>query len=1254
MYLGKRGISNFLVIFLLFPLFVSGQTGKIHKYRFKGDLQETNISPGQQSIIINYSLPELSVTSLSGENGVFYRVSVPGHVLTTDPGKPELPVFQKLVSMPEGSRADIRISNVISTRVTPSKQEIKGILMPSQHGESKKTEKDKPEFVLDKKVYAIAGPIKSDTVKIEYLGKIREREISSIIISPVRYNPGANHLEVITSMRIEITFPGAPAAIPKSLNYESVPFNQTLEKGILNYYPEDMITGYSDKPVGMIIVSDTTFREHLEPFIMWKTQKGFRLTVLYAGEIGNTFMDIKNAIGIAYNSLKATGNSPEYLLIIGDVSKVPYFGTGNVSDMYYGELDGGGDYIPDMFIGRIPASDTSEVRSVVDKIIQYEKFGFDESNTFFSRALALAGKDANYASYMNGHVKYAVTNYLKSENNINPFYFYYPDGFTKKDSVIKLINSGLSFINYTGHGIQSGWLHLEFKTADIRNLRNENMYPFIISNACRTAQFNDTASFANRFLLEPQKGAIGFIGCSNDSYWDEDFNWAVGAGIPNSDPKYLETGLGAYDRLFHTNGEVPSEWYTTMGQVNFAGNLAVSSTSSLRKKYYWETYTLIGDPSVTPILGTPKKFSISLPDTLPVGIRSFPVTGDPFSYIAVSRAGQLLDASFLSPSGSAIIDFPGNYTDSCLLVLTGQNKIPLIKTIYFANIKKEFINLSKTSLIDSLGNDNQMADFGETIFLNFTISNLGESDATNLSARIASSSPWVTVVKGTTLIGILRGKSEIQLRDRLEIKIDEDIPDKGIISLDLTLRDDKGEKKVKVDITVHAPVLEIVNCVVDDSAEGNNNSVAEPGETFDLIFQASNLGSSNISGQFRIDNYGSGLTVQDPNVKSGILQFGEQSYITVRVKLSESAMFGDYISLLSTLDCNPYVVSRSFTFRVGKVRESFESEGFKVFPWLNLSQVPWVISHNNSFDGIIAAQSGAISHNGTTSLKIRTFFSEDDSLKFYYRVSSELNYDYLQFNLNGSEMLKASGETPWTKKVVAVPAGINVMEWTYKKDNSVSQGADCAWLDLIDFTASSPLRYIKRDLELARIVNPLQKSSFGLEPVTVRLLNLGSDTLPGINLAYQVNNNIPVRQYFPVTLFPYQDSVTLTFDDRADLDRNGLYNVIVYAYGNGDDYLFNDTLSVSIENSELEENVNAYPNPFKDRLNINVTSNISDRVMIILTDLSGKRLITSYHEILAGENHIEFETPKLGASMYLLSVRGTQIYKVIPLIKVRK
>ena len=72
--------------------------------------------------------------------------------------------------------------------------------------------------------------------------------------------------------------------------------------------------------------------------------------------------------------------------------------------MYYGEFDGGGDYIPEMFIGRLPAADTNDVKSVVSKIIQYEKFEFADTNKFYNRALITAGNDASYATNMNGQV----------------------------------------------------------------------------------------------------------------------------------------------------------------------------------------------------------------------------------------------------------------------------------------------------------------------------------------------------------------------------------------------------------------------------------------------------------------------------------------------------------------------------------------------------------------------------------------------------------------------------------------------------------------------------------------------------------------------------------------------------------------------------------------------------------------------------------------------------------------------------------
>jgi len=100
-----------------------------------------------------------------------------------------------------------------------------------------------------------------------------------------------------------------------------------------------------------------------------------------------------------------------------------------------------------------------------------------------------------------------VTNYLTTANKVKEYHFYYPqaDLNRQKDSIIKLINTGTSFINYTGHGDATGWLHVNIKSADVPSFKNKNMYPFVVSNACRTAEFNISNSFGNSMVWAMKK-----------------------------------------------------------------------------------------------------------------------------------------------------------------------------------------------------------------------------------------------------------------------------------------------------------------------------------------------------------------------------------------------------------------------------------------------------------------------------------------------------------------------------------------------------------------------------------------------------------------------------------------------------------------------------------------------------------------------------------------------------------------------------
>jgi hypothetical protein len=1262
MHLGKYLQCILVAVSLFYTASSVGQTAKNYKYHFDGVLHKSDAISDPQSIVINYSVSELNIEPVTNDHGIFYRLSIPGHTPSSAIGQPELPVSGRLIKIPDGFDYKVKISDVISTRIKPSGKKIKGLLLPAQEGETKSSSQRKPEFVMDKSAYSTRGLITSDTVEIQSLGIVRNNRLANLYISPARYNPHSNFIELITSMKIEITFIYTGISGTKSSLPESALFGESLDKSVLNYNKNEVITGYSDQTVKMVIVTDTSFKKHLEPFIRWKTQKGFKVKTLYRGInfAGNNYTQIKDTLSKIYLESSESDPPPEYLLIIGDVDKIPYYGTGNITDMYYGEFDGLGDYIPEMYIGRLPVSDTTQLKSVLSKIIQYEKFEFADTNYFHSQAIATAGYDAGYANTMNGQVRYSLSNYLIPENNVNGNAFFQYPSFNadslaaRKDSIINLINEGVSFINYTGHGDAYSWMHLDIKM-DTSVFQNKNMYPFVVSNACQTSHFNYSNSLGNKMVVSADKGAIGFIGCSNDSYWDEDFYWSVGHGRISADPQYEETGLGAFDRLFHTNGESPSDWYITMGQVNYAGNMAVSSSTTSRKKYYWETYNLVGDPSVIPIIGKPDSFNIAIPDTLPNGIKSLSLSAYPFAYAAVSHFDSLWDASYVSASGSVTLDLPGISDDSCLVVISGQNKYPLIKTVYFSDIAGEYIHLTSGSVNDSIGNNNGAADFGESFYLKLTVSNLGTEDASNMYAKITSTSEWLTILSDSVKIGTLSAGSDIILSKELLINISKEAPDMEMASVNLMLKGDNSEKHYTVDFFIHAPQLNLLNCILDDSILGNGDFIADPGESFNLVFKISNTGSSDTEGDFEVSTPNSELDIISEDIKSGVLRFGEISEIHVTVKLSDAATPGSVISISSRLDCYPQIVERDFTFRIGKIRESFEAESFSVFPWINPSSNPWIIATENSYDGTVSARSGAVSHNEVTSLIIRTIFSSADSISFFYKVSSEINYDEFTFKINDTEVLKNSGEVPWTKFIYPVSEGVNKMEWVYEKDQSVSGGTDCAWIDNIDFAISSPVDYIRKDLQMARIVNPVQKDKYGIEPVTVRILNRGSDTINDFYLAYSINNQAqPVTEHFNNQVLPYGDSVTISFKTIPNLSRYGVYNIVAYGTANNDDYILNDTLKIKIENTTIRDSLMMFPNPFSDRFTIFYNSKSNDRIHISINTNTGSRLYQMEKEVMEGINEILIENIRLKPAIYYINIRGNTINRTIPLIKVNR
>jgi hypothetical protein len=1240
-----------LVIIITGVTSLSAQQGVGKDYAFSEGYRFEILNSSPYSVSLIYRAGEAKLTGITNDYGSFYRMVMSGHHPIPDPGKPELPVISKLVTTPEYSGYRVTYNNVLSTTINPEDAGLTGLLFPAQPGTIKSQIQEKQKFMIDTDVYMRDRFTGTDTVLVNFEGELRGDRLSTISVIPARYNPVQNLIEIIVSMEIKIEFIPSTKSEEDGYNYSKIQAELNLTKGIKSFSHEQLINGYSENPVGMIILTDTSFSKIIKPLVEWKTRKGFRITTLYKGAAlaGSTNTELKDTLRKIYLASTPEMPPPQYLLIIGDLSIIPKSpGTSNLSDLYYGEFTGGTDYIPEMYIGRLPAKDTAQVRSMVDKILQYERFEFADTNKFYTNALITAGNDGGYATYMNGHINYANSYYINTANGLNTTAWQHPQSALMDDSLKFLLNQGLGFLNYTGHGAADRWEDPLFTNLFIDSLSGERMYPFVVSNACRTSEFDLAGNLATAFVTARNKGAIGFIGCSNDSYWLEDFYYAVGATSVSLNPEYSPENLGFYDRLFHLNSELPSKWFYTMGQVNFAGNLAVTSSTTYRKKYYWETYHLLGDPSLIPIIGEPTEITANLPATLPTGITSLYITAPPFTYAAVSDGRTLWDASFVGPSGYTILEIPESPGDSCIVVLTGQNHKPLIKTIFFGEPAGPYINASLFTLDDLTGNNNGKADYNESIYLGLSVTNLGNSVSSDAYVTISSASEWVTIIQDSTFIGDILAKSTEVLGKAFQVSIKNSVPNLGIISFQIAISDNDTTLIYMHDLTVYAPELSITGIRIDDLAEGNGNLLPDRGETMNLIFSISNNGLSATEGFFRIANNPEGILIYNPEVGTGLIEPGAVVEVILRATVSESSQPGYKIVLETFVDCGYYNDAGTFTISIGKTRESFEYGNFTIFPWINKSTVPWVVTSDQSYDGIMSAASGQISHNGVTKLQINLDMPESDTVKFWYRVSSEPSWDFFSFLVDGTKKLEISGESDWKKYTVVLPPGSHVLEWVYSKDGSVSGGTDRVWIDLIDFPVSA---FADRDIEVAWLISPFEKDEYGDEDVSIVLKNMGSRAINGFNAAYSVSGLIVHEwEYFSDTI-PYRDSVIVTFNKKLDLSRYAIYDLKIYTFDNDDDFKQNDTLSVRIENTRIKAEVRAFPNPFSDMLKIHVNTIGEQPVTLSVNNILGRKLITKQATLLDGDNTIILDTDLLPPGTYIITIEGDIISHRIKVIK---
>jgi hypothetical protein len=127
--------------------------------------------------------------------------------------------------------------------------------------------------------------------------------------------------------------------------------------------------------------------------------------------------------------------------------------------------------------------------------------------------------------------------------------------------------------------------------------------------------------------------------------------------------------------------------------------------------------------------------------------------------------------------------------------------------------------------------------------------------------------------------------------------------------------------------------------------------------------------------------------------------------------------------------------------------EDFES-GVLGAPWILGGAEPWFATTLPQ-QGQWSAKSGNVRHSERSSMEVELDFPSGGSVTFWFSVSSEVNFDYLHFLVDGLDQGAWSGVLDWQSVTYDLDPGSHTLEWRYIKDGSVTAGEDGALVDAV-------------------------------------------------------------------------------------------------------------------------------------------------------------------------------------------------------------
>ncbi|KPL06824.1 hypothetical protein AMJ86_07060, partial [bacterium SM23_57] len=727
---------------------------------------------------------------------------------TIDEGKANLPLITRFIAIPPNTQLR---ANVIS-RQTSTFEDVSLVPVVTDADDPQtRSWIDNDQWLHSDEAYP------PNPVTVGQGMRLRNLWIVPVTVSPTRYYPSDRRLEIDNSIEIQLSLETSNFRDPSIMQGPLVESFHRLYSNIVANYDLLEIDQQPIRGTYLIICYDYQgYIDEIQDLIEWKHRKGYPVFLATTTETGTSTSSIRDYIRNAYENWD---RPPEFVCIIGDASGSYSIPTASQYDHYYSMMDG--DLLADVFVGRLSVDNSTTLRTVVNKIMHYEKEPYMTATHWYQRGMMVAGSGSGVSPI---HTKRSIRWRMLQHGYVQVDSMWYTMGGSITSAIANAFNSGISILNYRGWLGMSGW-----SNTNTNSLSNGYMLPIVITLTCGTGTFNSGTSLTEGFLRAGSptlpKGGIASIGTATSGTHTR-YNNCMDVGV----------FAGIFDEGMPHLGEALAR-----GKLELARNYPGNGTAI--SHIYWNN--LMGDPGLVMWLQVPIPLTVDYQDTVSLGTNVFEIHVEDDNNLPVQDAYVCLWQQDETLYELAYTDENGNAQLNCGDALLGEFLVTVTKQGYIPHLGQSIVTTASQSLgissapVDddtngqSQGNGDGFWNPNERVEIQPTLWNRGTQQIENIQATLLSEDPLLTVIQSTGSFGTIQAGDSAQMTTSFLIDLDPSTPDGYLCRLQMDVVGTSFSQTLFLDYNTVSYQLEVRQITVDDGANG----LLEPGETSDILIR---------------------------------------------------------------------------------------------------------------------------------------------------------------------------------------------------------------------------------------------------------------------------------------------------------------------------------------------------------------------------------------------------------------------------------